>query len=1449
MPRLTLGNAARLGLLISLLLQGTAQGAVLRWNQPGGGSFIDAANWSPATAPRQGDVVVFDLDAPGTYTVATLKGQVDRLVVGTDALVLDGNGGANLELLNTSTSEPSLLVAGVGGQFSMLTISNGARIFAQHALFGAAPSALAEVTLSDAALELAGGLTVADSGVAKLLLENRGRVTLGGALEIARSTSSAADVDLLGRNTSLTVGTDAQVGGAGIGSLRVTQEARATVLGQLTLGHAGAGSLDLSARGALQSGAATLGALSGSQGEASLVGQHSRWHVDGKLVVGDAGTGSLSVTDGASLTTTGNLALGASITGKGTVDVHGRDSSLEVARELQVGVRGAGELRLFDGAQLEVGESGVLGVLAGSSGRVEMSGTGTHWRNRLDVIVGLEGTGTLLASRGAMLESLLSAYVGHQSGSYGEARFTGGQTGWSIASDLFVGYLGSGSLEVLDGAIVRNTLSAIGVAPTTTGSVTVARDGFWENRGDLFIGWSGRGELDVLDDGLVVASNVVIAANAADAYGRMTIRDKNSVVGIAGNLYVGGIGTVNSVGGPGIAGGEALVQIGSGSTLRVAGTTRILERGRLELHGGLLRTSGFENRGIFDFTTGTFDYTGGLLRVAPGAGLPGYFESRLAIGPGQTVIASREALEIDDGGAVAIDSADAELLTPVLRLGGTGHGSLLVGSGGNLDNGGEALIGNIAGSSGELTVRGNGSRWENVREIIVGNFGAGLLSVLDGATVDSGHFYIGRHAGSSATVDIAGSGSRVDARGELYVGVDDQASLAVRDGARFNVGLDASIGTNGVGDVTLRRGGMLGVAGDLLLGTGVSGNGALDVDGGDSRVNVGLDLSVGVLGVGKLDLRGGAALTVGRSGEIAVEQGSMGRVLLSGFGTTWRNAFDLAVGLRGFGELEMRDGALLQTGTNALIGHQRGALGRAQLTGSRTEWNVTNAMFVGYEGAGDLALSDGALLIDGGSAIGFASGANGSAVVSGSDTLWWSKLEQHVGFSGTGSLRVLDGGYVTTQTGEVGFNAGSRGSVVLSDGGRWEVTGTLSVGGAGQGSVEISDGGMLRSTRAFIARGGASSRARVTVRGASSSWYTAEDLTIGLGGSQGEGIATVTVSDGGELEVGNFLLLNGRSSLLLDGGSIRTGTATFFGSFEFRSGTITFTTGAALVGDVGITGLFENELNLDGNRHLVFTDNVLGVQSAGRVKLTRGASLTARGGFNAGRIEIDGGLLHLTTPGDGTRANLLNVGLIEARNATLRFDGGLANLTTLKLADSRIEGNVENNGLVELVGHNTFTGRINGHGAFGGEGDALLLGSSSPGLSPGRLEFAGDVIFGDTHLLEIELGGLTPGSEYDQIVSGGRLTLGGTLDVELLDDYAPLLGDSFDIAIAAFIDGEFADLLLPTLADGLRWRTLQLSDPLGRALYRLEVSAVPLPPAVWLLGSACVLIVARARRR
>ncbi len=108
-----------------------------------------------------------------------------------------------------------------------------------------------------------------------------------------------------------------------------------------------------------------------------------------------------------------------------------------------------------------------------------------------------------------------------------------------------------------------------------------------------------------------------------------------------------------------------------------------------------------------------------------------------------------------------------------LSVGTAGGGTLNITNGGLVSDtcpvtcaaASAAIIGDLAGSNGTVTVSGAGSTWNNVGQVTVGNFGTGALNITNGGLVSDNcpatcsAAVIGYNAGVSGTVTVSGAGS------------------------------------------------------------------------------------------------------------------------------------------------------------------------------------------------------------------------------------------------------------------------------------------------------------------------------------------------------------------------------------------------------------------------------------------------------------------------------------------------------------------------------------------------------------------------------------------------------------------------------------------------------------------------------------------------------------------
>jgi len=73
----------------------------------------------------------------------------------------------------------------------------------------------------------------------------------------------------------------------------------------------------------------------------------------------------------------------------------------------------------------------------------------------------------------------------------------------------------------------------------------------------------------------------------------------------------------------------------------------------------------------------------------------------------------------------------------------------------------------------------------------------------------------------------------------------------------------------------------------------------------------------------------------------------------------------------------------------------------------------------------------------------------------------------------------------------------------------------------------------------------------------------------------------------------------------------------------------------------------------------------------------------------------------------------------------------------------------------------------------------------SPGASPGILTINGNYTQGPAGMLDMQIGGLVAGTDYDQLKVIGSASLGGTLNTALINGFVPAAGTTFTLVDAS----------------------------------------------------------------
>ncbi|QQE13456.1 hypothetical protein JD969_08370 [Planctomycetota bacterium] len=1056
--------------------------------------------------------------------------------------------------------------------------------------------------------------------------------------------------------------------------------------------------------------------------------------------------------------------------------------------------------------QVHIGQSrnGILG-----NGKMTVDGVGSLLYADFDIRVGTQG------------------FIDNTIGSYGELHVS--NSGYVETEDMTIGNLGTGevlvdggTLTVHDELYVGANANAMPLAQST-GTLTVQGGGGLVDAETLYVGYGGIGDFNVHDSATVSLGNLYVGLY--DGEGSMLV-DEGVVDLNTGNDNVSSlfrIGVQSKFANVTVDGGDSYIEMYDSDGVEIligdqaAGSLVIRNGGTYQ--SKVTKSSNYIVGG-FNLGTGTLTVHGtdihgkrstfrddfGYVRV--GHGSPNAFGTVNVTGGALMDVERMDIGNAGTGNLFVLDP-NSRLETQTLKIVGTGS-MAMISSGGIVDTEFLTIDSEDDGVGGLMTVATGGTlEADNVK---IGVLSSGRLNIA-GGNVNADSIEVGSqsHAGdyADAVIDLTSNGS-LSTTGSATIGKANgyNAVLNIHGGSSVDIGHN------------------------LLIGSANTGHASVDVMGlwnDVSELRVTQHLAVGSSGDGNAVFRMNdySSAEIGRNMYVGNIQGGDHLAVIDGINAQVTVDNTLHVGFQAEGKMEINQGqvsaGLMMVGSN-FYGH-----GHLVINSSLANLDVTSIAYIGDP-------------IDDES-------TNTSGRV---DLINYGELDvnQKVVVGKHGELNIW-GGILKTREIEIDEQANvnwSAGMVFLTNDTVFYQTSGL--------DRLLGDSDTLHAGQVLVVDGILNLSKQLGLNGGT---LIVNDID-GFAGSRLLDFQSGTLGFlyGGDVGYGNNVL--GDRLIMKEDMTIASGGT--FTNGGWISGSGTFTTNFPSHEDIyaydfgSFANTSDGTLHLDsGDRMFIDMDDV---SNDGVIEVFDGQLIVNGDFYNRGDllqfdglINIDGQLINenqITGLDIHLRAsNIVNQGDMDFADTQHLIFGNLKNeldgkITVTRGARLTLHDHVQNDTTIEISDDASVVifGTLSGSGSITGGGTTYIEGTLTPGNSPGMISVVGDIVLTDDATAVMELAGDDIGTEYDALQIDGELTIDGTLEVALLDGFNPLMGQLFQIFEASNIEGQFDELLLPTLTGNLDWDTSQLS---------IDGSLRVIPePATLLLLSLLSLPTLRRRR-
>ena len=379
------------------------------------------------------------------------------------------------------------------------------------------------------------------------------------------------------------------------------------------------------------------------------------------------------------------------------------------------------------------------------------------------------------------------------------------------------------------------------------------------------------------------------------------------------------------------------------------------------------------------------------------------------------------------------DGSDPWNIPGELKIGMTSDGSMTISDASAVNS----LIGYVgsAEGTGTVTICDSDSLWNNSSSLYVGYEGNADMTISDGGRLADENGYAGFKIADEANVTVTGSGTVWENSYNLYIGYDGYADVVISNGGRIT-DVNGYIGyTAGYGSVTATGTTSLWQnSGDLYIG--YNGDAELTISDGAKVTSARSFVGYGSYPVAA-DYYDEDTLLIRfapkSDGSIPSTE-EMNEILASLGGGTVLKKYTIVPGLT---EVELSEGMVVNAKTlrtydqspeilyaepNYIVyivedqtdinqdSTTNIRLVHVTVTGSSSLWENTGDLFLGYEGLGNMTISNGSTVTGTNAYIGYGVSSMGTATVTGQNSLWDMSDNLYIGGSATsgGGIGLLD---------------------------------------------------------------------------------------------------------------------------------------------------------------------------------------------------------------------------------------------------------------------------------------------------------------------------------------------------------------------------------------------------------------------------------------------------------